>query len=253
MTFLRSLVFFMCLAVFTVLYALSCFLIYPFMSTSVRYTYIRGWSHGALWLLQIFCAVRYEIKGMSNMLAVLDKPIILLSKHQSAWETIAYIALFPKQLCYVFKKELLYIPFFGWTLGMLRMIHIDRQQRDKAALAVAEQGRIRLSQGCWIIIYPEGTRAKTGAQIPYRKGGARLAVDTAADIIPIAHNAGQVWPKNSFLKYPGIVTVSIGPLITTKDKNPSVVIREVEHWIETEMRVIDSAAYSPTSAIAPMN
>ncbi|NQW58401.1 MAG: 1-acyl-sn-glycerol-3-phosphate acyltransferase, partial [Polynucleobacter sp.] len=89
--------------------------------------------------------------------------------------------------------------------------------------------------------------------IPYRKGGARLAVDTAADIIPIAHNAGQVWPKNSFLKYPGIVTVSIGPLITTKDKNPSVVIREVEHWIETEMRVIDSAAYSPTSAIAPMN
>jgi 1-acyl-sn-glycerol-3-phosphate acyltransferase len=190
---------------------------------------------------------------MSNMLAVLDKPIILLSKHQSAWETIAYIALFPKQLCYVFKKELLYIPFFGWTLGMLRMIHIDRQQRDKAALAVAEQGRIRLSQGCWIIIYPEGTRAKTGAQIPYRKGGARLAVDTAADIIPIAHNAGQVWPKNSFLKYPGIVTVSIGPLITTKDKNPSVVIREVEHWIETEMRVIDSAAYSPTSAIAPMN
>jgi len=131
MIFLRSLCFFMCLAVFTVLYAFSCFLIYPFMSTSARYTYIRGWSHGALWLLQLFCAVRYEMRGMSNMLAVLDKPIILLSKHQSAWETIAYIALFPKQLCYVFKKELLYIPFFGWTLGMLRMIHIDRQQRDK--------------------------------------------------------------------------------------------------------------------------
>jgi 1-acyl-sn-glycerol-3-phosphate acyltransferase len=180
---------------------------------------------------------------MQNVIINQDKPVILLSKHQSAWETIAYISLFPKQLCYVFKKELLKIPFFGWAMAMLRMIHIDRSQRDKAAIAVAEQGKVRLSEGCWIIIYPEGTRVPVGKQIVYQKGGARLAVNTQANVIPIAHNAGHVWPKNSFLKYPGVVTLSIGPLITTADKNPSLVLKEVEAWIEAEMRVIDPSSY----------
>jgi 1-acyl-sn-glycerol-3-phosphate acyltransferase len=144
----------------------------------------------------------------------------------------------------VFKKELLMIPFFGWAMAMLRMIHIDRSQRDKASIAVAIQGKQRLSEGCWIIIYPEGTRAPVGQQIPYRKGGARLAVDTGANVIPIAHNAGTCWPKNSFLKYPGNITISIGPAMSTIDKNPSVVIRAIESWIEQEMRQIDPTSYS---------
>jgi len=124
------------------------------------------------------------------------------------------------------------------------MIHIDRSQRDKASIAVAIQGKQRLSEGCWIIIYPEGTRAPVGQQIPYRKGGARLAVDTGANVIPIAHNAGTCWPKNSFLKYPGSITISIGPAMSTIDKNPSVVIREIEGWIEQEMRQIDPISYN---------
>ena len=111
------------------------------------------------------------------------------------------------------------------------------------SIAVAIQGKQRLSEGCWIIIYPEGTRAPVGQQIPYRKGGARLAVDTAANVIPIAHNAGTCWPKNSFLKYPGSITISIGPAMSTIDKNPSVVIREIESWIEQEMRQIDPTSY----------
>ena len=186
----------------------------------------------------------YSIKGMDVVLSMMDKPVILMSKHQSAWETIAYICLFPKQLCYVFKKELLWIPFFGWAMAMLRMIHIDRSQKDKAANAVSLQGKQRLAEGCWIIIYPEGTRAPVGKQIPYRKGGARLAVDTGAYVIPIAHNAGKFWPKNSFFKYPGHITISIGPVIETVKKNPSVVIRETESWIEKEMRQIDASSYS---------
>jgi 1-acyl-sn-glycerol-3-phosphate acyltransferase len=181
------------------------------------------------------------------MNAHLNDPVILMSKHQSAWETIAYLSVFPKQLCYVFKKELLYIPFFGWAMAMLRMIHIDRSQGDKAALAVSIQGKERLNEGCWIIIYPEGTRAPVGKQIPYRKGGARLAVDTEALVIPIAQNAGHCWPKNSYLKFPGLITVSIGPAISTQGKNPSVVIRAVESWIEAEMRQIDSKAYQAQS------
>jgi len=240
---LRSGIFFIALVIYTILYSSSCFVVFPFLSLTNRYNYVRGWSAGILWFLKVICNITYDIRGMQNVIINQDKPVILLSKHQSAWETIAYISLFPKQLCYVFKKELLKIPFFGWAMAMLRMIHIDRSQRDKAAIAVAEQGKVRLSEGCWIIIYPEGTRVPVGKQIVYQKGGARLAVNTQANVIPIAHNAGHVWPKNSFLKYPGVVTLSIGPLITTADKNPSLVLKEVEAWIEAEMRLIDPSSY----------
>ena len=244
MIYIRSALFFLFLICFTILYALSCFVVNPFLSISARYNYVRGWSFGVIKALQWICGVHYKIIGMENMTSMLNEPVILMSKHQSAWETIAYISLFPKQLCYVFKKELLMIPFFGWAMAMLRMIHIDRSQRDKASIAVAKQGNQRLSEGCWIIIYPEGTRAAVGQQIPYRKGGARLAVDTGANVIPIAHNAGTCWPKNSFLKYPGSITISIGPAMSTIDKNPSVVIREIESWIEQEMRQIDPTSYT---------
>jgi 1-acyl-sn-glycerol-3-phosphate acyltransferase len=229
--------------VFTILYALSCFVVFPFLSLSARFNYIRGWSFGIIQSLRWICGVQYTVQGMENITAMMNEPVILMSKHQSAWETIAYLNIMPKQLCYVFKKELLYIPFFGWAMAMLRMIHIDRAKRDKASQAVSLQGSQRLAEGCWIIIYPEGTRCPVGKQIPYRKGGARLAVDTKAFIIPIAQNAGHCWPKNSFLKFPGHITVSIGPVIPTKDKNPSDLILEIEQWIETEMRVIDAGAY----------
>jgi 1-acyl-sn-glycerol-3-phosphate acyltransferase len=240
---LRSGIFFIALVIYTILYSSSCFIVFPFLSLTNRYNYVRGWSAGILWFLKVICNITYDIRGMQNVIINQDKPVILLSKHQSAWETIAYISLFPKQLCYVFKKELLKIPFFGWAMAMLRMIHIDRSQRDKAAIAVAEQGKVRLSEGCWIIIYPEGTRVPVGKHIGYQKGGARLAVSTQANVIPIAHNAGHVWPKNSFLKNPGVVTLSIGPLIPTEDKNPSIVLKEVETWIEAEMRAIDPGSY----------
>ena len=115
---LRSGIFFIALVIYTILYSSSCFVVFPFLSLTNRYNYVRGWSAGILWFLKIICNITYDIRGMQNVIINQDKPVILLSKHQSAWETIAYISLFPKQLCYVFKKELLKIPFFGWAMAM---------------------------------------------------------------------------------------------------------------------------------------
>jgi 1-acyl-sn-glycerol-3-phosphate acyltransferase len=180
---------------------------------------------------------------MENMQAVLNERVVILSKHQSAYETIAYIALLPKQLCFVFKRELLWIPFFGWALALLKMIHINRSNKQTAAHSVATQGRKRLSEGKWIMLFPEGTRTATGSTKPYRKGGARLASATDALVIPIAHNAGRCWPKNSFIKNPGTVIFSIGPAISSANKSAEELQKEVEGWIESEMRVIDPSAY----------
>jgi 1-acyl-sn-glycerol-3-phosphate acyltransferase len=181
---------------------------------------------------------------MEHVTNSLDLPVVVLSKHQSAFETIAFIAIFPKHLCFVFKRELLWLPFFGWALGMLNMIHINRSKRETAAISVANQGRQRLRDGNWILIFPEGTRTPTGSHRPYRKGGARLAVATNASVIPVAHNSGRVWPRNSFLKYPGLVTISIGPLISSAGKTGDQLNAEVEEWIEAEMLKIDPSAYT---------
>jgi len=243
MIWLRSILFFIFLIILTPFYAIACFIVFPFMSASKRYDFVRGWNVAVVWAAKKLCGIQYEIKGMENMLAVLDQPIILLAKHQSAWETIAFMVLFPKQLCYVFKRELLFVPFFGWALGMLRMIHIDRSKSSAASNSIAKQGKERLAQGCWIIIHPEGTRTPVGKHLTYRKGGARLAVATGAAVLPIAHNAGHVWPRNSFLKYPGKVTVSIGPTIPTIERSADDVHAEMERWIESEMRVIDPNSY----------
>lgn len=242
-TWIRSILFFIFLLAFTPPYAIACFIVFPFMSASKRYDFVRGWNVTVLKMVKWMCGITYEVKGMEHMTAMLNEPVILLSKHQSAWETIAFMVIFPKQLCYVFKRELLFVPFFGWALGMLRMIHIDRSNTAKASNSIARQGKERLNDGCWIIIHPEGTRTPVGKHTTYRKGGARLAVATAAKVIPIAHNAGHAWPRNSFLKFPKKITVSIGPFIETANKSADDVHKETENWIETEMRVIDAPAY----------
>jgi 1-acyl-sn-glycerol-3-phosphate acyltransferase len=168
----------------------------------------------------------------------------LLSKHQSTWETFFYPTFMPRELCYVFKRELLYVPFFGWGIGLLDMIHIDRSKGTDAFEAVVRQGSQKLAQGRWIIMFPEGTRIPVGQTGRYKSGGARLAVRTGAPVIPIAVNAGEVWPKRPWIKRPGLVTVSIGPPIKTEGKTPDAVNQEVEAWIETEMRAISPHAYT---------
>ena len=243
MIYLRSTLFALFLLIYTPIWSVLCMLAFPFLSPENRYSFIGLWNKVVIWLLWQLCDIRYEIRGMEHMRAVLDKPVIILSKHQSAYETIAYIALLPKQLCFVFKRELLWIPFFGWALALLKMIHINRANKQTAALSVASQGRKRLSEGKWIMLFPEGTRTPRGSTKPYRKGGARLASATGALVIPIAHNAGNFWAKNSFLKQPGTVIFSIGPAIASEGKSGEELQQEVEGWIESEMRLIDPSAY----------
>ena len=243
MTLIRSTLFTLFLLVFTPIWSVLCMLAFPFLNPENRYRFIGLWNKVVIQVLKHLCGIHFEIRGMENIQAVLDQPVVILSKHQSAYETIAYIALLPKQLCFVFKRELLWIPFFGWALALLKMIHINRASKETAALSVASQGRKRLSEGKWILMFPEGTRTPVGSHKPYRKGGARLASATGATVVPIAHNAGRFWPRNSFMKYPGTVIFSIGPAIASAGKSGDQLHQEVESWIEAEMRRIDPSAY----------
>ena len=200
----------------------------------IRYKVTMLWVRFCIWLADKLLGIRYQVKGKENLP---DGPAVLLSKHQSTWETLFYPSFMPRELCYVFKRELLMLPFFGWGIGLLKMIHIDRNKGTDAFEQVLAQGR-------WIIMFPEGTRIPVGKKGRYKSGGARLAVRTGAPVVPIAVNAGECWPKNAFIKTPGLVTVSIGPPIETAGREPDQVNREVEQWIETEMRTISPAVYA---------
>ncbi|MFC5431042.1 lysophospholipid acyltransferase family protein [Paraburkholderia denitrificans] len=243
MRFLRSLLLFIYLIVFTAPYATACMLVFPFMNAERRYWMAVGWCRTTLFVARWLNGIRYRVEGMENLP---DGRAVVLAKHQSAWETIALPALMPRPLCYVFKRELLYVPFFGWTLGLLKMVHINRKEGKAAFESVTRQGKLRMDEGAWVIMFPEGTRTQVGKQGKYKSGGARLAIETGAQVIPVAHNAGHVWPRNSFTKYPGIVTVSIGKPIDTAGLSPDEVNTRVEKWIEAEMRRIDPDAYRVT-------
>ena len=241
---IRSFLFYLYLISITMIAGLFCILFTAFTSAQQRYILFRYWSGMNLLMLDKICNIQCRVLGMEHVIECGAKPMILLSKHQSALETLVYPYLFPKTLCFVSKRELLWLPFFGWALASLKMITINRGDSDAARAAVAVQGRERLALGQWIAIFPEGTRTPVGSYRPYRKGGFRLAIATNTDIIPVAQNAGNVWPRNSFRKYPGLVTVSIGPAISVKGKTEEQIQAEVEGWIEGEMHRIDPAAYS---------
>ncbi len=170
-------------------------------------------------------------------------PAVLLVKHQSTWETFCMPALMPHPLAYVFKKELLYVPFFGWAMSRMDMIHIDRSRRTEAFNRVVEQGQRLLDQGTWVIMFPEGTRIPRGRKGQYKTGGTRLAVATGAPVIPIAVNSAICWPRKALIKTPGTVTFSIGKPIPSVGREPEELMKEVEQWIETEMRHLDPTAY----------
>ncbi len=150
----------------------------------------------------------------------------------------------PRPLVYVFKKEILYIPFFGWGMALLRMIPIDRSRGRDAFASVVQHGKRRLADGQWIIMFPEGTRIPVGQRGKYKSGGTRLAVETDTVVVPIALNSGECWPKNSFIKKPGLITVSIGKPISPQGQDATQLMQQVENWIESEMRVISPHAYT---------
>jgi 1-acyl-sn-glycerol-3-phosphate acyltransferase len=171
--------------------------------------------------------------------------VVLAPKHQSTWETFAFPALMSHPLAYVFKKELLWIPFFGWAMARMDMIHIDRSKRNEAWTKVAQQGKRLMEGGSWVIMFPEGTRTPRGEKGVYKSGAARLAVATGKPIVPIAVTSARCWPRRSFLLRPGIVDISIGRPIASVGRTPDELTTEVETWIEAEMRRLDPQAYVP--------
>ena len=213
-----------------VVYAPLTLLTFPFGYLN-RYRFVSQWSRFNLWWLGVTCRLRYRVEGLEN---IPDKPAVVLVKHQSAWETLALQRLFVPQV-WVVKRELLWIPFFGWGLAMLRPIAINRRAGHRAVKQVVEQGRQRLGAGCSVIVFPEGTRVAPGERKRYLPGGALLAKRSGCPVVPVAHNAGQFWPRRGFLKRPGVISLVIGPVIDTAGREPAEVNRLAEQWIEGEV------------------
>jgi 1-acyl-sn-glycerol-3-phosphate acyltransferase len=214
-----------------------------FVGGVTMYRLAQGWLWLAMKGLQVICGVRWRVSGYENLPIGQTSPAILLVKHQSTLETFLMPVLMPHPLAYVFKRELIYVPFFGWAMARLDMIHIDRNNRAQAFNKVVEQGRKLLERGIWIIMFPEGTRIPRGQAGQYKHGGTRLAVQTGAPIIPVAVSSAKCWPRKAFIKRPGVVDVSIGKPIPSVGRDADDLIREVQDWIEGEMRRLDPDAY----------
>lgn len=196
-----------------------------------RYLLARFWARLLISAASAICGLKYEIEGLENLP---PRNGVVLSKHQSAWETLTLFLIFPKAV-YVLKQELLRIPFFGWCLARYHHIAIDRSQRRAAMISLQKQGLQRLKEGHWIIIFPEGTRVAPGERGRYAGSGGMLAERAGVPVVPVAHNAGEFWARRSFLKYPGVIRLRIGPPISG---NASEINRRAEEWIEAQMAKI---------------
>jgi len=227
----RSVLFAILLALITVPYALFGIMIF-WLPPMTRHRIITSWVPIMMWVIRHVLGIRYRIVGAENMPA---GPAVILSKHQSAWETIALQQIFPP-LCFVLKRELLRVPFFGWGLAQIPGIAIDRAAGKDALSQVVEQGRARLKEGLWVVVFPEGTRVAPGSSHRYKPGGAILAKRAGVPVVPVAHNAGEFWRRNAFLKRPGEIVVSIGPVIDVKGVKVEEINARSEAWIEGEMR-----------------
>ena len=227
LTTIRSWIFYAGLIPLTVFFAIIsvCVLILP---PTPRYKTIITWSKLALWWLKITCNLHWEVKGIEN---ITDRPGVILCKHQSAWETIAMQMIFPKQT-QVLKKELLRIPFFGWGLACLSPIAINRKQGAKSVKKILDVGQKKIKDGWWVLFFPEGTRTAVGEIRRFTQTGAALALEADCPIIPVAHNAGVFWKKNTVKKHPGTIDVIIGAPIPTVGRSRKNIIKDAENWIE---------------------
>jgi 1-acyl-sn-glycerol-3-phosphate acyltransferase len=254
---LRSLLFVLWMAVTVVPWSSAGLLLSLFARGKRLYWPTMAWLQVAVWGARVICGVRYRVHGLDHLPTAADEnaAVVLAAKHQSAWETFALPGFMPHPLAFVFKRELLYIPFFGWSMWRLDMIHIDRSKPARAWMKVVSEGRRLAAQGVWVIMFPEGTRAPRGGQGVYQSGAARLAIATGVPIVPIAATSAKCWPRKSFLLRPGLIDVSIGRPIPSKGRRPDELMREVEAWIEAEMRRLDPEAYrgesAPNSAAQP--
>ncbi|WP_298430388.1 lysophospholipid acyltransferase family protein [Ottowia sp.] len=243
MNFLRSVLHMLWMVITVIPWATLVVVVSPFMSQRRVYWLCAAWLRTAVRGGEIILGIRNRITGMENLPQGEGDPAVLLVKHQSTWETFVMPAIMPHPLAYVFKRELLRIPFFGWAIGRLDMIHIDRSKGSEAFNKVVQQGKRLTQQGVWVIMFPEGTRIPRGEKGKYRSGGTRLAIECGAPVVPIAVTSARVWPRKAFVKRPGVVDISIGKPIPSAGRKADELMREVEAWIEAEMVRLDPEAY----------
>jgi len=231
MLVIRSLVFFSFQLVFTTAFSTIALFVFPF-NRLTRYRFISMWAKIMLQVLRVICGIHHEVRGLEN---IPKDPCIIMCKHQSAWETLALQLVFPAQV-WVLKRELLWIPFFGWALALASPIAIKRTDGKGSMRQLLSQGHERLAQGFCVVIFPEGTRIPFGQRGKYKIGGAMLSASTGVPIIPVAHNAGRLWGRNAFSKHPGLITMSVGTPIYPKGLKADEINARVEAWIENEIR-----------------
>ncbi len=198
---------------------------------SFRYKMKRLWIKVNAFGMKTFCGLSYRVEGTEN---IPQKPVIIFSKHQSTYETIIMAYIF-QPVAWVLKRELLWIPIFGWALALVAPTAINRKSGGRAVDQVVKQGCRSLHEGRWVVIFPEGTRTSPGSKPNYRIGGAILAAKSGYPVLPVAHNAGEFWPKSSLLLWPGEVVFSIGPLIHAENKKPEEIMQQAQNWIENKM------------------
>lgn len=236
MPYLRSILFFLGMVSTIPIATLMGLLVAPF-PFKIRYAVLSQWAIFAIWWLKLTCNLDYRVTGLDQIREI-DNGIIF-SKHQSAWETLAFQAIFPPQV-WVLKRSLLWIPLFGWGLALLKPIAIDRGAGRKALQQVVEQGIDRLSQGIWVVIFPEGTRLPPGKRKKFAGGGAMLANKSGYPVIPVAHNAGSFWARRGVLKKAGTIEVRIGAPILDPELSSSEINQQAEQWINSQMDEIES-------------
>ena len=228
MQFLGSLVFTTFLFVWTGAYAICFALVGPLVPFRHRFGLARTWGRVLLWVLKHTCRLDYRVEGESNLPTGAH---VALVKHSSSWETFAQTVLLPPQ-AWVLKRELTWLPFVGWGVRLLRAIAVDRGAGQIAVKSVLEQGKARLAEGLWVVIFPEGTRMPPGQTRKYGISGALLAIESGTRVVPVAHDAGYYWPRRGLMKKPGTIRVVIGEPIDTTGREPRELNLQVQAWIE---------------------
>ncbi|MGE5467466.1 MAG: lysophospholipid acyltransferase family protein [Ignavibacteria bacterium] len=243
MIFLRSALFMLAMIVLTPLLVTALLLLF-WLPARARRRIAMGWVHPAAWLVEHLLGIRYRVLGAENIPA---RTCVVLCKHQSAWETIMLQKVFPLP-AFVYKRELHWLPFFGWGLRLMPFVGIDRSAGKQALEQVAQRGKQRLAEGYPVVIFPEGTRVPPGQKKRYKVGGAYLAERSGAPVVPVALNSGEFWGRKAFVKRPGLVTVSIGPAIDPAGLSAEDINLRAETWIEDEMRRISPQLYRHEAA-----
>ena len=224
----RSLLFFVLYNLMGIVHSLLCLLAAPFQTFEQRYRFVNHWTRATMWLLRHLNGVRIDVEGLDNIPR--DQAVVVMANHQSQWETF-YLQLLISPQATILKRELLWVPFFGWGLALLKPIAINRKQGTHALKTILKVGKQRLDAGISVVIYPEGTRQPPGTLGRFNGGGASLAVHAGVPVLPVAHNSGDCWPARSIKRYPGTIRLIIGQPIAVTGKSTEQIKSEVREWI----------------------